>query len=137
MGRFEDKTLESLCGEHTFSGCELIEEDGCGVCLFTLDNITYKAIEDPDDGYRSFCNDIQISEQKPNCTFPGIRVLYHMMEDDNWGCNNVLVIRDILNGKIILEVGTKNTGDYYPYCHFHYTPENMACNQSVVQTEKQ
>lgn len=59
-------TLEHLCGSHIFSGVEMTtekhhslyqgEETDRDVCLFTFDGITYKATEDPDDGYRSYCN---------------------------------------------------------------------------------
>ena len=129
--------FENLCGKHTFSGCELTSEDiecfygveNCGICLFTLDGVTYKAIEDPDDGYRSYCRDLRISEQPPRYCFPAIEVVCSMMEDKNYERNDVLVVRDEENGKVILRVGTRNTDDYYPYCWFEYTPENMACNQ--------
>jgi len=123
------KRLEDLCGRHRFSGCELTRrEDGCGVCRFTLDDVTYEAVEDPDDGYRSFCSDLEIVKRKPRYTFPAIEVLCSMKEDDDFMCYEVLVIRDAKNGKTVLEVGTENIGDYYPCCCFSYTPENMSCN---------
>lgn len=129
--------LKDLCGKHIFSGCELTSEkrelwgyeEECQVCLFTLDGVTYKAIENPDDGYRSFCEGIETSEDKPRYSFPGVETVCHMMDDGKYEEDDVLVIRDAINGKIILEVGTKNYNDYYPYCHFEYTPENMECNQ--------
>lgn len=133
----DEITLEGLCGEHLFSGIEMTVEtynDGywgerdCDICLFTFDGVTYKAAEDPDDGYRSYCRTIDVSDREPTYSFPAIKVFCHMMEDSDTEMNNVLVVRDILNGKTILEIGTKNTGDYYPYCHFRYIPENMACN---------
>lgn len=135
-----DIRLKSLCGEHFFSGCELTSEDvidwydevvNCGVCLFTLDGVTYKAIEDPDDGYRSYCSSLVISEQKPQCSFPAVKVTCSMAEDDDYGRNEILVIRDAQNEKTILRVGTGNTDDYYPYCVFDYTPENMSCNEFI------
>lgn len=124
-------TFASLCGKHTFSGCEIIpgsyQQGGC--CLFTLDGVTYAAVEDPDDGYRSYCLEPMIAEQKPRYSFPAIDVFCHMQADDGGGHNNVLIVRDAKNGKIVLQVGTRNTDDYYPYCWFEYTPENMECNQ--------
>lgn len=132
-----DICFENLCGKHTFSGCELTSEDiecfygveNCGICLFMLDGVTYKAVEDPDDGYRSYCRDLRISEKNPRYCFPAIEVVCSMMKDRNYERNDVLVVRDAENGKVILQVGTRNTDDYYPYCWFKYTPENMACNQ--------
>lgn len=132
--------FESLCGEHLLSGVELTSEarDGepCGACLFKLDGVTYKAVEDPDDGYRNYCRNLEISAAEPFYKFPEIKVFCHMMEDDNYENNDVLVIRDFVSGKAILEVGTKNTDDYYPYCHFKYMPENMSCNQRAVNREE-
>lgn len=92
-------------------------EEPCQVCLFRLDGITYKAVEDPEDGYRSYCEDLETSEKPPRYTFPGIEVLCSMMENEDYQNNNCLVIRDTANGKIVLEVGTKNYDDLYPYCH--------------------
>lgn len=128
--------LRDFCGRHIFSGCELRQEIVEGyindmdatVCLFTLDGITYKAVEDPEDGYGSYCKDIEVSEVPPRYSFPGIAVLCSMKEDSGGEKNDVLVIRDAINGKVILEVGTMNYDDYYPYAHFEYNPENMSCN---------
>lgn len=136
--------LKDLCGKHIFSGCELTVHgnnndfrfiDTCHVCLFTLDEVTYVAVEDPDDGYRSYCNDLEISEVKPKYSFPGVEVECSM-KNDTGECgwiekNDILVIRDLGTGKVILEVGTANINDYYPYCHFEYHPENMKCNQNI------
>lgn len=130
-------TFEDLCGEHFLSGVEMgsekIEHDfgaeTCNVVLFTLDGVTYKLVENPDDGYRSYCDDIVTSESQPRFSFPPVKVLCSMMENDDYENNNCIVIRDAENGKTILEAGTKNYDDWYPYCHFRYTPENMACNQ--------
>jgi hypothetical protein len=35
---------------------------------------------------------------------------------------------DVVTGKVVLEVGTDNTEDYYPYCVMNWSPENLACN---------
>lgn len=130
-------TLESLCGEHYLSGVEEKSEEVerlygtelCDVVLFTLDGVTYKLVENPDDGYRSYCDEITISEKPPKYTFPPVKVVCSMMENNGYENNDCIVIRDSSNGKTILEAGTKNYDDWYPYCHFSYTPKNMACNQ--------
>lgn len=126
--------LKDLIGKHIFSGCELTSTnrknfgghfENCGVCLFTLDGITYKAVENPDDGYRSYMDELEISDVAPRYSFDGVDVICYMQENDY---NDILVIRDAYNGKIILEVGTEMYDDYYPVCHFLYQPENMICN---------
>ncbi len=133
-----NSSLEILCGSHVLSGVELKNEnvknefgetETVNVCLFTLDGITYRLVEDPDDGYRSYCNDLAISDVPPRYTFPGVQVACHMMEKTNYETNDCIVMRDVKNGKIVLEAGTCNTNDYYPYCHFSYTPENFAINE--------
>lgn len=129
--------LKELCGKHVFSGCELTNEkrkiygyeENCQVCLFTLDGVTYKAIENPDDGYRSFCEEIKTSEKPPKYLFDGITVVCSMRDDDRYDKHDVLVVRDAENGKTVLEVGTMCCDGYYPCCYFAYTPENMECNK--------
>lgn len=130
-------TLESICGEHFLSGVEITVEnieryrctEQCEVLLFTLDGITYRMAENPDDGYRSYCEEISISDRAPMFSFPPIKVICSMMESNDYESNDCIVIRDAENGKTVLEAGTKDYDDWYPYCHFSYTPENMACNQ--------
>ncbi|AWY06821.1 MAG: hypothetical protein [Caudoviricetes sp.] len=104
-------------------------EEPCDVLLFTLDGVTYRMVEDPDDGYRSYCDDLTVSEKPPRYSFPPVRVVCSMMENTGFENNECIVMRDVANGKVILEAGTKNYDDWYPYCHFSYTPENMDCNQ--------
>lgn len=132
-------TFEDLCGIHMFSGVELTEEfrkdlffgeGSVSVCLFTLDGVTYKAVENPDDGYRSWCESLETSDAKPKYSFPGIQVVCSMMPNDMYENNDVLVIKDAVNHQVVLEVGTKNCDDWYPYCHFEYHPENMSVNQN-------
>ena len=126
--------LKDLCGKHIFSGCELSSTEreelsgyfvDCGVCLFTLDGITYKAVENPDDGYRSYMDELEISDVAPRYSFDGVDVICYMQENDY---TDILVIRDAHNGKTILEVGTDMYDSYYPMCRFLYQPENMTCN---------
>ncbi|MEZ3438621.1 MAG: hypothetical protein K1W18_07055 [Oscillospiraceae bacterium] len=124
----DEITLETLCGVHIFSANEYTTEDGCEVGLFELDGVTYRAEQDPDDGYRNHCKSLKISNRKPTNSFDGVKVLCHMAEDTYYDKNDFLVVRDLLNGKIILEVGTKNINDYPRYV-FNYYPESMACNQ--------
>ena len=135
-------TLEDLCGLHELSGVELKTEEiatefygteTVDVCLFTLDGVTYKLIEDPADGYRSYCKDLMISDVSPRYTFPAVQVLCHMMGVTQYTDNDCIVMRDAKNGKIGLEAGTCNTSDYYPFCHFSYTPENFSINEGKAR----
>ncbi len=69
--------------------------------------------------------ELRITTEKVRYTFPHVNVFCSMSEADE---DDVLCFRDVANGKLILEVGTANTSDYYPYCVFCWMPENMACN---------
>ena len=53
------------------------------------------------------------------------------MKADGKSENDVLELLDCKTGKTVLEVGTENTGDYYPCFVANWSPENMACNQSA------
>lgn len=131
--------LESLVGEHILSGIETGQrtwlncfgsEEDTEYIKFTLDDKTYLAIENPDDGYRSYMEDLEIVDEECEVKIPNIRVCCHMRDSNRYEKHDVLVFVDIANGKEILAVGTGNFDDYYPYCVFEYTPENMSCNQN-------
>lgn len=71
--------LSNLVGRHTFSGIEFgsmaqkgyfDEEQECQFVKFTIDSVHYMAIEDPDDGYRSRCRELQVSDTPPKFSFP-------------------------------------------------------------------
>lgn len=130
--------LRELVGRHVLTGVETgitkvhrwrDNYEDCFHVKFTLDGITYLAVEDPDDGYRSYMEDLVVVEEPCKIRLPDIEVVCHMMEDYEYERNDVLVFVDALNGKTILELGTANWSDYYPYCVMDYTPENMSCNE--------
>ena len=61
--------LKDLVGLHELSGVdtttEMIETWGENyVVRFVLDGKTYKAIEDPEDGYRSHCKDLEVCDEE-------------------------------------------------------------------------
>lgn len=129
--------LRDLAGKHILSGIE-VGEKRFGTRLyvieeqryvkFTLDGIHYLAVEDPDDGYRSYMEDLQTTDDPCEIPLPNVEAVCHMTEDSKWGNNDILVFVDAANGKEILRIGTGNCYDYYPYCVMEYTPENMSCN---------
>lgn len=125
--------LESLIGRHFLSGVEITEckiYDPClsdyantPCILFTLDNITYRLVEDQDDGYRSYCKELEIANTKPKYRFIPIEVLCKKSEEQY---TDILEIIDIQSCKTILQIGTDKTDSYYPYCIFEWKPENMS-----------
>jgi hypothetical protein len=110
-----------------------------------LDNVTYVCEEDPDDGYRSSMRDLRIlgSEDKPitnvfgyivvECRYAGSDNERHH-KNNGYACGStcdVLEIYDKENGKLIIEVGTENTGEYYPYYVANWNPMNLHINEGV------
>lgn len=129
-------TLDSLVGEHLLDGVDLSSEkikesygDGfedCNIVKFRLDGVIYTAIEDPDDGYRSSMRSITVGGEISN-SFPAVHILVRKKPDGDY-VNDVLEFVDVETGKIILEVGTDNTDDYYPCFVGYFSPENMSIN---------
>jgi hypothetical protein len=129
--------LKDLCGFHKFQGIEVSmkkntgfssifqEYESCQVVKIMLDNTTYEAMEDPDDGYRSFCDYIIISDDMPRYTFPDYEVFCKMKPNDRYDEHEVLIAEDPNTGLTIFEIGTLYVNDYYPCWHFEYHPENM------------
>lgn len=125
--------LKDLVGQHkltgVFIGTKKInhygrQEDVLFI-TFILDGITYTATEDPDDGYRSAMKNIIISNEKVSNIFPPIEVLAMMEEDRSGRKYDVLKLINIVTGKTILAVGTKDIDDYYPSYVSEWMPENI------------
>ena len=137
----EKSFQKDLAGDHILSGVELGQalhkrwagEENCNYVKFTVDGTHYQAFEDPSDGYRSYCDDLETVSEPCRTPLPDIEVEIRYVDtkhlDGFWSedCDIIQFI-DKANKQVILEVGTENVGDYYPSCIFHYYPENMSCN---------
>ncbi len=129
--------LKDLVGLHSLSSVDITIEkvkqygetyEDAEAIRFVLDGITYKAIENPDDGYRSYCNELEVCNEIVSNTFAPHKVMAKMKEDGSYQKNDTLQLIDVITGKVVLEVGTDNTDDYYPYCVMQWNPENLAAN---------
>jgi hypothetical protein len=145
--------LESLVGKHLLTGVDqgqapYTDEYGekyedAETISFTLDGVTYTAVEDPDDGYRSMMGDLIVSDRKLSNTFPPVEVegVIVTEADETYAhgsaglyvdqdCEHEFIeFRDVKNGKIVLAVGTKDADDYYPIFLAYFSPENMSLNE--------
>jgi len=136
--------LKDLIGLHELSGVDNTTEqvklyewrestEECDVVRFILDGVTYKAVEDPDDGYRSHCSELIVCNEPITNNFPPQKVFGKMKDDDKYNVNDTIQFFDLLNGKLVLEVGTDNTDDYYPYCVMNWNPQNLSINAQPVE----
>lgn len=133
--------LDSLIGEHVLDGVDTYVEKikqydwrddltDASAIRFRLDGVIYIATENPDDGYRSTMERliVQPGTEMTN-TFPPVQVLAKKKANDTHSVNDTLELIDVVTGKVVMEVGTDNTDDYYPYFVSNFSPENMATNQ--------
>ena len=104
-------------GEHVLNAV-MYGENGNGV--FSIDGVTYEAVEDPDDGYRSYLDEIKVT--KPVKKMYEVPVVVEFNDPDD---KYELVFRDKRNQKTILSLGTNYIDDYYPSYFFDYTPQNI------------
>lgn len=129
--------LEDLIGMHSFSGIDFGDEkykDWSGMeddrqyVVFIIDGKSILASENPDDGYRSMCNELELTDRDVKNTFPPQRV-FCKMKDGGYYNHSVLELYNPDTAQLIMAIGTENYDDYYPCFHFEYLPQNMAANQ--------
>lgn len=125
--------LKSLVGKHVLSGIERGVKNvndywntECEYIRFCLDGVTYDAVEDPDDGYRSWLRELEVVKDVPKIKLPDCPVICEMSDKYE---TDILIIRDAISKKRVLSIGTDYRDDWYPVCVFNYNPENLWCNQ--------
>jgi hypothetical protein len=134
--------LETLVGEHELSGVDFEEvkasdryNEDANVIRFVLDGKIHVATEDPSDGYRSSLRDVEIVDGPPVTNMFGpVKVVGSALPNGDY-VNDCIQFRDAANGEVILEVGTMNTDDYYPWFVGKFHPERMAINASKSTEE--
>jgi hypothetical protein len=103
-----------------------LEEDAESVA-FVVDGVTYAAIEDPNDGYRSSLQEIRVlgMELPPTARIPPHLVRGRLVDD---GTDRVLELVDVETGRPVVRVGTTEVDDYYPCFVGTYDPSALAAN---------
>ena len=101
---------------------ELVQEGqlysfyGINQNCFKLGTITFEALPDPDDGYRSHLDNISIiNETKIFQRKPIANVYIHEYDDYTYLTDE--------NKHVWLTIGTNHDCNYYPYFVFKYTPD--------------
>jgi len=113
----KDITLEDLVGRHNLSG---VDFDGNDI-IFVLDDVAFVAREDPQDGYRSSMDKLDIYTSIVKNRFEAVEVVAEL----NGG---LLSLIDCDNGKEVLRAGTDDSDDYYPCFRNEWIPENLSLN---------
>jgi len=129
--------MESLVGKHILSGVDEINRqigrayssELCQCINFVLDGITYTAIEDPDDGWRSMLDEIIKSDDTVKNKFQGVEVIITHIDTIE---KKALLFYDTKNGKLVMEIGTEYYDSYYPSFIANWSPENLSINEPRV-----
>jgi hypothetical protein len=104
------------------------EYEDCQAVNFKLDGVTFSAIEDPSDGYRSTLNVVKvIPDNSIKNTFPECRVVARDTSLDHEDRKTVSFV-DIITGRTVLEIGTNYRDDYYPSFVGYFNPTAMVTN---------
>jgi len=133
--------LKDLCGKSMLDGVDfqnvpLPAYDGAAytedsqVCRFRLNGTVFLAIEDPNDGYRSSMRELKTDPRgEIGNVFPAIEVVgVYRDRRGSYSAADILELIDTTTGKVVLEIGTDNSDDYYPSFVANFQPENMATN---------
>jgi hypothetical protein len=104
--------------------------EDCNVMRFRLDGIVYTAIEDPSDGYRSAMREINVDKNAViKNTFSPVAVSCEYVKSglsEYSDACDILLIKETRSGRVIIEVGTDNTDDYYPSFVASFKPQNIS-----------
>lgn len=106
-----------------FDGLVGQEFDFFGVCSneFKLDDCVWEALEDEDDGYRSYLGSVERKNSSGIFFRQSLgRVRLISVDKDDM---DLYVLEDVLDGHRWLSFGTDNSCDYYPCFVFEYQPK--------------
>ena len=93
---------------------------------FIIDGKGYVAHEDPDDGYRSMLGELRsFSVDNILNKFEPVEIYAEF----SYAEKELVKLYDCQTKKIVLELGTDNSDDYYPCFVGSFTPENMVINR--------
>lgn len=128
-----DVELSDLVGTHILDTAAVMtvlppedaswgEERSCA--SFGMDGKTYTAIEDPNDGYRSYLSAITVDEGHTEALI-GASPIGRKVVCTHEDCapaggfedgRDLLTVTDAKTGHVWMVLGTTNTDDYYPCC---------------------
>lgn len=141
----KDEVAEGKCaivnGPHWFSGIDEFHKDGdddfgwnaLDGYAIVIDGKTYLAVEDADDGYRSYAflrplregEHVEVINQfEPQLVYAES---YREVDESEYMDREVIVLKNKFK-QTILKISTDYADDYYPVGVVEYHPENLPCN---------
>lgn len=87
---------------------------------FKIGRYVFEAVEDPDDGYRSYLRSVEVTNPEGLVFFPRAIAKVRLGETD--GYDRLYFLTDVNDGHVWLTFGTRDAQDYYPCFAFEYTP---------------
>jgi len=127
--------LKDLIGSHRLDAVEFSISGDSQVIYFRLDGQVYAATEDPDDGYRSLMEDIQMVDKKMSNTFEPIEVFGYHISNNTLNDTDILELYDVITERLVLEVGTDDSDYYYPLFVARFYPEAMVINAKQLKKD--
>lgn len=108
--------------------------EDCTAIRFKLDGVVYVAVEDPDDGYRSYLGELKIDELDIKNPFTDVEVVASYRNSNKYNeSSDVVDFIDTTTDKVVLSIGTDNTDDYYPYFVGYFDPTAMSVNNKTKE----
>jgi hypothetical protein len=141
----KDEVVEGKCvianGPHWFSGIDEFRTNGdddfgwsaLDGFAIVIDGKTYLAVEDSDDGYRSYASlrplgegeNVEVINQfEPQLVYAES---FRDFDTDSDIDSKVIVLKNKFN-QTVLEISTDYSDNYYPVGIVRYYPENLPCN---------
>lgn len=108
------KTFEDLVGQ-------TVSFFGVNCNCFKLGNQVFEAIEDEDNGYRSYLQSVEVAQG--NIVFPQHKLARVRVEEFCDGYFDGYRLVGVTDGHEWLRFGTDNIDDYYPGFIFYYQPK--------------
>lgn len=90
--------------------------------MFKLGAQIWEAIENEDDGYRSYLDSILVTDKREGIFSAKFLAQVRMLSSDDVDFDGWKLV-DISDGHVWLRVGTDNSDDYYPNFVFDYAPK--------------
>jgi len=121
--------LINLVNSKHLEGVDKVNIGDANGILFKLDGVSYLALEDEINGYRSCMKELQEVNFYPNNSFEPVPIFCnHKTKGEYNGKANILEIYN-KSGGIILRIGTDNIDNYYPCYLENYYPENISTKE--------